>query len=740
MSQRSCFRAALVLSISLLAKMGTCQEEVSIQGQVIDAKSGEPVPAANVQVLGQPLGAASDEEGRFVIRGLLRGEYRLLVSHVAYHAATVDVGRVGPERSSFVLVRLEPRVILLPAVEAVGEREKGQSADRVYLDRTKIEESGASNLAEILAMVPTLTVARSSTGSTVSIRGSSPGQVLILFGDVPLNDPLTGGVDLETVPASLVESVEVIPSSESARYGSGAVGGVIVLRPRRSFATSVSFAARRGSFGFAQASPSVLLRIFPNALSLTGDFHRWAGGYPYTYRVGEEVRSSTRRNSDLRQESGLAQLSGRLGPLRTYTAQMMWTQSDRGVPGSVYALSPFARGRLERQIASFLAEMALARGKLEVAASASRYRSRYTNRIPPDAPLHDRSVPPYDSQLRQDSKQLRCGWIGQLAAGEMEISGTARSSIFTTASLLGLWSKPQEARLREASLGGAWHGSTPQAGGMLLIRASLAFRGNYARVENPRIARTYHDITPSLRTEVSWFGPITVSALIGGQRGFRLPTYGDLFYQDYQIRGNPNLLPERSFEWSAGVRLRYVRPSLDGTLRWEWFRRKVEDFITWRLGSFATFSPVNVDARMDGHELALLLSVLRGWAEMEANAQWLTAVNLSNDAVAKGKRLPFRPDYQAGWSLVVGSKRARAMIAQHVVGPRWVTEANTVKLAGYQVWDLTLSLEFPLMDQWRTGLQLQVLNATDARYEVLEASPLPGREWRLGLDVNFGVR
>ena len=43
--------------------------------------------------------------------------------------------------------------------------------------------------------------------ATVSIRGGSPDQVLVLYDGVPVQGALTGAVDLSTVPLDGVEKV-----------------------------------------------------------------------------------------------------------------------------------------------------------------------------------------------------------------------------------------------------------------------------------------------------------------------------------------------------------------------------------------------------------------------------------------------------------------------------------------------------------------------------------------------------
>ena len=65
--------------------------------------------------------------------------------------------------------------------------------------------------------------------STMSIRGSSSEQVLILLDGIPLNTGEGGSVDLSTIPMDALEKFEVVRGGGSTVYGPNAMGGVVNL-------------------------------------------------------------------------------------------------------------------------------------------------------------------------------------------------------------------------------------------------------------------------------------------------------------------------------------------------------------------------------------------------------------------------------------------------------------------------------------------------------------------------------
>ena len=106
------------------------------------------------------------------------------------------------------------------------------------IDRQAIDASGATTLGDVLATVPGLHVSPSGGPggqSSVFLRGTNSGHVLVLRDGMPINDgsdqsdAFNFGIDT----LSDIERIEVVRGPMAALYGSGAIGGVINLISRR---------------------------------------------------------------------------------------------------------------------------------------------------------------------------------------------------------------------------------------------------------------------------------------------------------------------------------------------------------------------------------------------------------------------------------------------------------------------------------------------------------------------------
>ncbi|MEO1631747.1 MAG: carboxypeptidase-like regulatory domain-containing protein, partial [Bacteroidota bacterium] len=79
-----------VLLVGVLFTPDSMAQTGRIIGQVVDAE-GTPLPGANVRIDNSTLGAASDLDGNFAVRGVPAGARTLLVTLVGYQRAEREV-------------------------------------------------------------------------------------------------------------------------------------------------------------------------------------------------------------------------------------------------------------------------------------------------------------------------------------------------------------------------------------------------------------------------------------------------------------------------------------------------------------------------------------------------------------------------------------------------------------------------------------------------------------------------
>ncbi|MEX2962899.1 TonB-dependent receptor [Microbulbifer sp. TYP-18] len=113
------------------------------------------------------------------------------------------------------------------------------------LTREELELTGAQTLAELLKFLPAISGNSTSTAvnhnyngtATAMLRGLPASNTLVLLNGrrIISNDFDSGGPDLNSIPLSMVDRIEILKDVASAVYGSDAVAGVVNIIPRNDF-------------------------------------------------------------------------------------------------------------------------------------------------------------------------------------------------------------------------------------------------------------------------------------------------------------------------------------------------------------------------------------------------------------------------------------------------------------------------------------------------------------------------
>jgi len=78
----------------------------NISGLVTGQKSGKPLIGASVVIIGTNFGAASDNNGKFVIQNIKQGNYKNKISYMYYKSHYSDYFKVTPDSTSIINIKL----------------------------------------------------------------------------------------------------------------------------------------------------------------------------------------------------------------------------------------------------------------------------------------------------------------------------------------------------------------------------------------------------------------------------------------------------------------------------------------------------------------------------------------------------------------------------------------------------------------------------------------------------------
>ena len=124
---------------------------------------------------------------------------------------------------------------------------------------------------------------------------------------------------------------------------------------------------------------------------------------------------------------------------------------------------------------------------------------------------------------------------------------------------------------------------------------------------------------------------------------------------------------------------------------------------------------------------------------LSGNYSWQKALDVTNPEAKNYKhQLPYTPEHNGNVSATLEMPWVNVGYTVTMVSKRYFLAQNIEanRIDGYSEHTATLWREFKL---GKCGLRLQaeIINLTDAQYDVIKYYPMPGRSWRLTGTFNF---
>lgn len=701
---------AAVLLLAIAAVPAQAQHAPEVRGRVLDAVSGVAIDGAEVR-LDDGARTRSGADGTFRLRAL--GPGRATVEARALGYAPVHVALELDNGTSHALtLSLAPSpVVLAPIAVRGGDAPVGATR----IERDAIDASAALDLAELLQREAGLVVTRAGgpgSPATLSLRGSSGNQVLVLLDGVPLNQGTTGGTDLSQVRLDQVERVTVLRGAQSARYGARALGGAIAIESRRPSSTQLRLGGTAGSYETRALDGRVSAGgAGAWSASAGGEWSRFGGDFPYAVPPERGGGTATRLNTDATDLAADAMLAWN-GAGTSVRLRGEFFDMDRGLPGTV--MQPSLTGRQQQQRLGLGVDGHWTSGGLGGTASLSYQRQ--------DAHFSDPAPPlalPYDERNQATTLQALADASRTVGAAALALGGELRRVSVAATTL-------------DASAPDA----TTYAGVWASLAVPLVSRGQTdlrlstgARLDrNPAGSGTFLSPEAGLALRHGWW-----QAQVRWARAFSPPSLADLYFQEgVRVEPNPDLAAERvRGEWTLALSARDLAVGpLNAELGLDLFQGDIDDMILWSPDFRFVWRPGNFDVSRRGGELSLRLAPRQG------GARFSTALALA-DVQYRGPVLQGQVIYRPRWSAVAN---ADAPLLGFVAGASWrymgerrtSVGTNLNALAPLHLVDLRLTRAIsagPMGVEVRAVVE-NLLNTTTG---MLPDFPLPGRILRLSI-------
>ncbi len=490
---------------------------------------------------------AQSKAVRDASRGAGRGAWRVGLSLVAtlwsssvlaqqQTGATLDAVPVDlAEESPAELRRESAEPAAVETIVVTGTRTEHTLSDSPVevqlIDQRAIRNSGARDLAELLEREGGVYVSRSTgRGSSIEIQGLSGQQVLILLDGRRQIGRVFGSIDLTRLRLDGVERVEIVKGPTSALYGADALGGVVNVITRRGGAEQGGNLTVRGDenhnldlLGNAGITPSE---------SLTGQL---SGGYLRTQPYDLDDSTPAEQGVDGRTRFGSGNLAWQLNEaasLDFYGAYSLEDSSRIDAGGN--ALQAYdTRKRVEEVRAGVAPRFVLGS---ETLLRFDGYFNRYYDQFLQQQRGNE------DNLLYEATRNNLYAGNGQLdhriGAHQLSVGGEYQFEELDSDRLEQRGERDRESVFVQDE----W-----MLGNLVLVPGLRYDRDSqYGDQVSPKFALRY-DITAELFLRA------------GYGRGYRAPDFKELLLRfsnpsvGYRVEGNPDLQPEKSQGYNAGL-------------------------------------------------------------------------------------------------------------------------------------------------------------------------------------------
>ncbi|GAB4043485.1 TonB-dependent receptor [Spirosoma litoris] len=215
------------------AQSATCTKVA--QGQILGLDTHEPLVGATVYVRELQTGSVADSVGSFRINRLCAGKYTLDYQFVGYKTKTVSITVGSDSLLTLATVQLASDNQLLQEVVVTEHRSEAQQLlqTQVSLSGAALDQTRGQSLGESLKSLAGLYSIQ--TGPSVSkpvIHGLYSNRIIILNNGIRQEDQQWGSEHAPQIDQFLASRLTVIKGAASIRYGSDAIGGVILVEPK----------------------------------------------------------------------------------------------------------------------------------------------------------------------------------------------------------------------------------------------------------------------------------------------------------------------------------------------------------------------------------------------------------------------------------------------------------------------------------------------------------------------------
>lgn len=612
----------------------------------------------------------------------------------------------------------------LQTVHILGERKLHKTSDTkaeifapgqkiTNVDSLTLQQYQNQNLANLLSQQEPVFIKSYGFNSlsTLNFRGASAAQSVVLWDGVPIQDASLGVADISQLPVLLMNNVNIVYGSSAALWGSGNVGGALLLENEQPVFDSngrKSLSVVGGMGSFQQYTEGIKTSYSNKRIFLSLDAFGQTAQNNFGYKLTVDSTAKT-LNARLKGASIMGQAGYLLGEQNVLRLSVWYQDYYREVPPALF------EGASVKNYTNSSIRLLLDWNK-KTANTLWYAKASFIN----DRVHYVDSLSLLNTNNTTYQYYFEAGWkrkIGNhsqllvfipLQAARIVTSDTAEGKQQTKAALAAAYDVK-----------------------LFNERLDVAVNGRAEVINNTSVLLPGADASYTL---THW-----LSFRVNVQRTYRAPTLNELYYNP---GGNANLLPEEGWNEDAGYTLK-LKPTSAVSFYHDLsvFNRVIDNWIVWFGG--AIWTPHNiatVHSRGVETENKLQWRLNSNWSlHLGANTSYVIATTqssyIANDN-SIGKQIPYTPRYNGQLNAGFSYKHLYINYNHTYTGYRFITTDESEYILPYNTGNLQATYDLYLA-HCPLSVSLQCNNIWNQQYQVVAYRPMPGINWLAGLKLTL---
>jgi vitamin B12 transporter len=690
---------------------------LNITGRVVDV---DEEPIGNVIITVNNKAVISRENGNFRLVDV-SAEDEINFHKISYKDREIIAGNIKET------IVLEDDIITIEGLRVIEERKKELiGLSEIIVIKTNNNSGSAADILRDNSDLQISGIPLTGEEQKIIFPGYKARHTLVMLDGIPLNKSGTA-FDISTIPAEIIESIEVMKGSSSSIGGAGSMGGIININTKMANNKyMVNIGHSFGSFGldkhsliFSAANSKFQFYTFVRKSFARNDFEYIPAENPDTLRTRDfNDKSIYDANISLGYSGSIGMLSYKL----------LFQDFFKKLPGNVESLEYFKDSRLTGQSQKHI---------LNYSRKLEDYRIKADIFYSLDKSLYDNT--------RLDSTWSENIYLATLARNRQLSRGIKLHSEYLSDTFYIDW-------------GGDYRYEDFKYTDLNFPDQSIekVYRNNYAVFGKTQLQQKHFPYTTSLTGSARWdnttgFNDHTswkvepefsyenyFKIFLGGNvaNGYTLPSYYSLFWKgDTHVSGNPDLKPESSLSWQIFSKLELLDNSFKVTYRHD----DIDDMIIWIRDEWEKWKPMNLSvAEIENWDFELNLNPYK-YLKLGAIYTRSSAINRSKNDPNYGSNLIYAPDYSLNINVRFESRKFMGNLIYKFIGEQWSNSDQSAiehLLPAYDLIDAGVEYSVSWKN-FKFTPEIRVNNVFNKLYEIYDHVPQPGFNWEVNLGIEF---